>query len=91
MYQTLVKADYNRMVIKFRNAHAVAKHRKSFCDYQFLCKLDKAKGLDIGDTYMNDKATATFVRAIANVAREEVCKTLKSANNLLFSIREIDN
>lgn len=74
------------MVTKFRNAHAVAKHSKSLCDYQ-LCKLEKVKGLDIRDTYMymNDKAAATFVRAIANVAREEVCKTLNRANNVLFS------
>ena len=42
------KADYDRMVIKFRNAHAVAKHSKSFCDYQFLCKLDQAKGWTLG-------------------------------------------
>lgn len=39
----LHKADYERLVIKFTNAHAIAKHHRSFRDYKFLCMLDKVK------------------------------------------------
>ncbi|CAC5388547.1 unnamed protein product [Mytilus coruscus] len=39
----------------FRNAHATAKHHLAFRVYPVLCQLDKAKDLDFGETYLNDK------------------------------------
>jgi hypothetical protein len=44
--------------MKFRNAHACAKHHKSFRDYELLCRLDKVKrGLtpvqDMADSIIN--------------------------------------
>lgn len=44
----LHEANYKRLTYRFRNAHAVAKHDKSFKDYVWLCELDKPKGLDVG-------------------------------------------
>jgi hypothetical protein len=37
-----------------------------------LCRLDKMKGLDVGESYLNDKAAASFVQSIANVTQEDV-------------------
>lgn len=48
------------MGVKFRTEHAIAKLQKSFLDYTFICTLDKAKGLDIGDTYTNDIAVKSI-------------------------------
>lgn len=53
---TLKQSEYNKIGVKFRTEHAIAKLQKSFLDYTFICTLDKAKGLDIGDTYTNDIA-----------------------------------
>lgn len=46
----LHEANYKRLTYRFRNVHAVAKHDKFFKDYVWLCELDKAKGLDVGQT-----------------------------------------
>lgn len=45
-FKQLHKADYERLVIKFRKTHAIAKHHRSFRDNTFLCMPDKVKGLD---------------------------------------------
>jgi len=79
-----MKSEYDRLVMKFMNAHAVAMHHKSFRDYLLLCKLDKMKGLDVGDTYLNDKAAASFVKSIANVTQVDVIHKLDAAK--YFSI-----
>jgi hypothetical protein len=76
----LHKADYDRLLVKFRNAHAIAKHHKSLVDYKFLCMLDKAKGLDVGINYLNDKAASMFVSSTASVTRYQVCEQLRKAN-----------
>lgn len=73
----LKRADYDKMAIKFRTAHAIAKHNKSFLDYTFICQLDKMKGLDVGEQYLNDKSAATMIHHIAAVTRSEVCEKLR--------------
>ncbi|KAH3817126.1 hypothetical protein DPMN_118655 [Dreissena polymorpha] len=45
---------------------------KSFRDFVDICKLDKAKGLDIGESYVNDKGAAVLVSNIANVTLQPV-------------------
>jgi hypothetical protein len=58
--------EYSRLNILFRNAHAVAKHHLSFRTYTVICKLDKMKGHDIGDSYLNDKKAAEFLKKHCN-------------------------
>lgn len=51
--QTLIRmkeSERAKMNILFRNAHFVAKHNLSFRTFTALCKLDKSKGIDVGDT-----------------------------------------
>ncbi|XP_069102088.1 uncharacterized protein [Argopecten irradians] len=44
-----------------------------------MCRLDKAKGIDIGTSYLNDKSASTFVQTIADVTQDSVReKVLKS-------------
>lgn len=41
--------------------------------------LDKIKGVDIGDQYVNDKAVAIIVKNIAAVTRKEVYNNLRES------------
>lgn len=66
----------------FRTCHAIAKHRRPFTDYVWQCTLDAQKGLDVGNTYRNDKACKQFVRAIAEVERRHLAQHLESAHFL---------
>jgi hypothetical protein len=49
-----------------------------------LYQLDKAKGLDIGNTYVNDKKAKEFVHHISNVSRKETLQLL--ANSKYISV-----
>lgn len=54
------------MAYLFRNAHAVAKRNRPLYDYSWLCFVDKAKDLDIGETYLNDKVALDLIFSIAD-------------------------
>ena len=62
--------ERTRMSILFRNAHAVATQNRPYRDYVWKCDLDRAKGLDIGETYINDQACAVFVDNIRYVVHK---------------------
>lgn len=83
MYQ-LQQADYEKLSTKFRNAHFISKHHKSFKDYDLLCRLDRGKGLNIGNSYVNDKYCAKCVDSIASVILDSVVSNIKASN--FFSI-----
>jgi hypothetical protein len=83
VYQ-LQQADYEKLSTKFRNAHSISKHHNSFKDYELLCRLDRAKGLNIGNSYVNDKYCAKFVDSIASVILDSVVSNIKASH--FFSI-----
>ena len=60
------------MELLFRNAHAVVKQRKSFKDYEWLCRLDEMKGLKPGGTYRHANNAKIF--AERNSLREKIMK-----------------
>ena len=53
-------------------------------DFESLCDLDEAKGLDVGNNYRNDKHASEFVRCIAQAQCQTI--TAKFNNCLFFSI-----
>ncbi|CAC5367450.1 unnamed protein product [Mytilus coruscus] len=55
----------------FKSKH-FQKNRRPFTDFLWMCELDKMKGVDIGQTYRNDKQVVTFVNFIAKVERQNV-------------------
>ena len=67
---SLNQSEHKRMSRLFRSAHALAKHGRPYSDFSWQCKLDKAKGLDIGNTYLNDEQAASFVHYIAEAERK---------------------
>jgi hypothetical protein len=83
--QKLKKAENDRLLILMRNAHAVAKHNLSLKSYELLCKLDKAKGLDVGTTYLNDKAAAMFTESIAHTTRAGLIQRINSCDYCSFT------
>ena len=52
--QSLNTNVFNRMTNLFRNVHALIK-RDVHSDFIWMCELDENKGVDIGETYRNEK------------------------------------
>lgn len=80
---SLNSADRNCLCNLFRNAHAIAKKNRPLSDYVWLCEVDKAKRLEIGQTYINEKAPLKFIESIAEVETAKTVTILKQSN--LFS------
>lgn len=72
-----------RLSYLVRNAHACAKRNRPLSDYVWLAKLDQAKGLEMGNTYLNDRASIEFMRVISDLELEKT-KTLLD-NTKFFS------
>lgn len=66
----LKSSEIHRLTYLFRNAHAVAKQNRPLSDYKWLCDIDRAKGLDLGQTYLTEHAVRSFVQSIAKVERK---------------------
>ena len=80
----LKAAERHKLAFLFRNAHAIAKNNRPLSDYAWLCEIDKAKGIDIGQTYMNGKAALDFLSSIADAERDETKKMLSDAKFYSF-------
>jgi hypothetical protein len=81
---SLKTAEKARIMYLMRNAHAVIKHNRPISDYTWPCMLDRTKELDIGQTYLNNKAALEFIKAFAAVESNKTVKILQNAN--FFSI-----
>ena len=56
----------------FRNCHALVISNRPFTDFVWLCKLDEAKGVHVGNTYRNKDYAKIFTQAIAEVEMKRV-------------------
>ena len=65
--------------VLFTNAFAVMKSGRPFTDFEFLIKLDKAKGVEVSNTYLNRKQGLQFGLAIADLLRNNLAKDFKTA------------
>lgn len=45
----------DKLFLPFRNVPYVANADRPYTDYKQLCELDRAKGLEVGSPYLNDK------------------------------------
>ncbi|WAR03078.1 ZN862-like protein, partial [Mya arenaria] len=84
--KALQKSQYDSLVIKFRTAHAIAKHNLSLRTFNVISDLDEAKGLPVGTSYRNDHAAASFLASIAEVARKETVTKLTKSQFVSFTI-----
>lgn len=72
MLVSLNKVLHDKLVLKFRTVHALAKHDRPFTDYTWQCSLDELKGLKVGTDYRSDKAAADFAHHIAEVSTNQL-------------------
>ena len=77
--QKINEKAFDRLTILFRNAHAIAYHSRPFKDFTWMCNLDERKGVNVGNTYRNDKQCKTFVGAISAVERRSLETDIKEA------------
>ena len=63
----------------FINVHAVLKEGKPFTEYEYQVKVDKAKEVDIGETYLNWSGAVQFAKAINDHLMTEFAKEFKEA------------
>ena len=75
----LGKATFDKMCKLFMNAHAIARHSRPYTDFVWMCTLDDLKGVQIGNTYRNDKLCATFIHHIAQAQRDEIKQMVAEA------------
>ncbi len=80
----LKQADRDWLSILFCNAHAVGKHNLSLTHYTLLAELDRAKGLNTGQTFLNDKAALRFMKVIATTCRDKVIGKITKAPYFSF-------
>ncbi|XP_063231064.1 E3 SUMO-protein ligase KIAA1586-like [Bacillus rossius redtenbacheri] len=77
--QSIQKDVFTKLEILFRTSHALTKHGRPFTDFLWQCILDTKKGLDVGNTYRTDKKCKEFLGSIAEIERQELENTLRSA------------
>ena len=67
MLVSMNKVLVNKLKIKFRTVHVLAKHAKPYTDYVWQCSVDERKGLIIGTDYRSDKSASKFAHHIMEV------------------------
>lgn len=77
---SLKHAQRQNLRILFINAHAIVKNNRPLRDFPWLCQLDICKGLDLGDTYQNQKAALDFMTAIGQDTRDQTVQLMNRAN-----------
>ena len=65
-----------RLKILFITCHGLAMNARPFRDFTFQCDMDRAKGLDIGNTYITVKAAEQFTHFISEVICNEIAVDL---------------
>ena len=65
--------------VLFTNAFAVMKSGRPFTDFEFLIKLDKANGVEVGNTYLNRKPGLELGLTIADLLWNNLAKDFKTA------------
>ena len=74
-----------RLKRKFEIAYLIAKEKMPFKKMKSLCDLEERHGVDVGGSYRNDHACATFVEFIATDLRKQLREAINKAN--FFSIQ----
>lgn len=76
---SMSKEVSQKMERLFDIAYFVAKREMPFTSFPHLCKLEMKHGVELGNTYINDKACKTSVTAIAGQLKLELSSKLQSS------------
>ena len=77
--QSLNKDIFDKLAFMFRTCHALLLRNRPLRDFEWQCKLDQIKGLNIGNTYTNRVKALEFSMAIADVELGEVSKEISDS------------
>ncbi|XP_019465901.1 zinc finger protein 862-like [Meleagris gallopavo] len=78
MLKSMNSVTIGRVESTFRTCHAIAKSGWPFTDPDWICKLDDAKGTDIGSVFRNDKSARIFIHFMAEVERKSLKEKLEN-------------
>lgn len=67
-------------VLKFKKAHFIAQQNLSMRTFKPLCLLDKSKGLDTGESYINNKSCALIMQHSAAVEQRKTRDMFKDSS-----------
>ena len=79
-------AILKRLEILFITCHGMALNARPYRDFKFHCEMDRAKGLDIGHTYVNAIAAQQSTHYIGEIIRENVSAEMCDAPYLSIII-----
>lgn len=85
MLSKLETASEKRVKMQFETAYLIAKEGLAFTNMKPLCYLQEKHGVDLGVTYRNDLACASFVNFIAQDLKMQLHDALSKAK--FFSIQ----
>ncbi len=71
---------FKKLSIMFKTCHAMAKNSRPLRDFNWLCKLDEAKGISVGSVYRNDKGAHSFTTSIAKSLLDDASESLSKVN-----------
>ena len=74
----LSTSEIKHLTILFTNTFPIMMFGRPFTDFEFLIKLDKAKGVEVSNTYLNRKQGLQFGLAIADLLRNNLAKDFKT-------------
>ena len=74
----LPTSERKHLPVLFTNAFKIMKSGRSFTDFEFLIKLDKATGVEVSNIYLNRKQGLEFGLAIANLLWNKFAKNFKT-------------
>ena len=84
--KSMQTSTFNRLKILFITCHGLALNARPFTDIRFQSEMDKQKGLDVGQTYLNSKAARQFTHYISETVREAIAQDVRSAPFLAIII-----
>ena len=74
----LLEKQRKQLDLKFRNIHAIIMKNRPLSDFTWLTALDKAKGLEVGESHSNPHAATSMLGFISETEREMVEMVQKS-------------
>ena len=75
---TLNATQFERLGKLYRNVHALCLKARPYTDFVWIAQLDRAKGLDVGHSYINHQRATEFAHFIAEATRVPIIEKLKT-------------
>ena len=75
----LLEKQRKQLDLKFRNIHAIVMKNRPLSDFTWLTALDKAKGLEVGESHSNPHAATSMLGFISETHRESIVEMVQKS------------